>query len=703
MMMTNPARTPAATIAGLLQHAVELHQQGEISRAGAIYSKVIELDPVQPDALQLLGVVLTQSGDAELGAELISRSLAINPAQPAAHANLGHAQLALRRFGAALASYDRSIAQWPDYAPAHNGRGSALVALQRPEEALLCFERALELMPDFPAARYAHALALLGVGRVHEVLVEADAADAIGGWQAEWSMLRGDSLRRLGRVEAAAREYQRVLDVHPKSPEALLALATLATAERRFDLAAELFARLLKAAPNQNFFCGVCLHAQLQVFDWSDYRAAVRRIIADVDAGKKSDLPFTFLAISDDPARQQRCARAYADALPKGDGRLHGDLPTRHERIRVAYVSADFLEHPTAYLLAGLFESHDRSRFEIIAISLRADPASPTARRLETAFDRFIDVSGQSDEQIARLISTLGVDIAVDLMGYTAEERPGILVRRPAPVQVNYIGFPATMGSAHVDYLLADPFVIPPDAAKFYSENIAYLPVCFQVNDARRVEAAAAVTRPEVGLPVDGLVWCAFHASFKINPPLFDVWCRLLDAVPGSVLWLVSNTATAEFNLRREASGRGIDPGRLVFAHRVPYPQHLARLGLADVCLDTWPFNGGATTSDALWCGVPVVTMTGGAFASRMSGSLLHAVGLPELVTDNFVDYQRIAARLATDHDALMRIRARLAHGRTNSPLFDTDGFRRHIEAAYATMWQRQRRGEPAASFHVAH
>jgi predicted O-linked N-acetylglucosamine transferase (SPINDLY family) len=728
-------RTLAATIAGLLQHAVELHQQGEISRAGAIYSKVIELDPVQPDALQLLGVVLTQSGDAERGAELISRSLAINPAQPAAHANLGHAQLALRRFGAALASYDRAIAQWHHYAPAHNGRGSALVALQRPDEALPCFERALELMPDFPEAlgnralalcalwrfaealadcdralrirpglaeaHYAHAVALLGLGRVHEVLAEADAAPAAGALHTEWSMLRGDALRRLGRVEAAALEYQRVLDVHPKLPEALLALATLATAERRFDQAAALFARLLKVAPERDFYRGVCLHSQLHVFDWSDYRAAVRRIITDVDLGKKSDLPFTFLAISGDPHRQQRCARAYAAALPKAGARLHGDLRTGHPRIRVAYVSADFLEHPMAYLLAGLFESHDRRRFEIIAISLRADSASPTAHRLETAFDRFIDVSGQSDEQIARLIAALEVDIAVDLMGYTAEERPGILARRPAPVQVSYIGFPATMGSAHVDYLLADPFVIPPDAAQFYDESIAYLPVCFQANDARRVESAAAATRPAAGLPVDGFVWCAFHASVKLNPPLFDVWCRLLDTVPDSVLWLVANTVTAEFNLRREAFRRGIDPARVVFAHRVPYPQHLARLGLADVCLDTWPFNGGATTSDALWCGVPVVTMTGGAFASRMSGSLLHAVGLPELVTDNFVDYQRIAAGLATDRDALMRMRTRLAQNRAGSPLFDTQGFRRYIESAYATMWERQQRGEAAASFHV--
>jgi predicted O-linked N-acetylglucosamine transferase (SPINDLY family) len=354
-----------------------------------------------------------------------------------------------------------------------------------------------------------------------------------------------------------------------------------------------------------------------------------------------------------------------------------------------------------AYLLAGLSEAHDRTRFETIAVSLRADDSSPTAARLRAAFDRFIDVSGQSDEQIARLIAELEVDIAVDLIGYTAEERPGIFVRRPAPIQVNYIGFPATLGSEHIDYILADQFVIPPDAAAFYSESIAYLPECFQANDARRAEAAGPVTRPEVGLPIHGFVWCAFHASVKINPPMFDIWTRLLHAVPDSVLWLVANTMTAETNLRREALKRGIDPTRLVFARREPYPRHLARLNLADLCLDTWPFNGGATTSDALWRGVPVVTLTGGAFSSRMSGSLLRAAGLSELVTGNFADYERVAHELATDRNGLTALRSRLSQARETSALFDTNGLTRHVEAAYTIMWERQQRGEAAASFRV--
>lgn len=762
-------QAPEFTIPGLLNQAVDLHRQGWLPQAADIYSKIISLDPRQPDALHLLGVVLTQSGDAARGAGLIETSLALNPAQPVALANLGNAQASMHRLDEALASYDRSIALWPDYAPAHNGRGSVLAAMQKPADALPNFDRALELMPDFAEAldnratallklyrfedavaaftrllrirpdnaqlltsralarcalwhyaealadsdralllhpslaeaRFARCTALLGCGRVQDVL--AEIGDALAGTSnyPELLVLRGNALKQLGRREEAIREFERALALRADLPEALIALGTLEGAARRYDRAADIFAKLLDVAPDHDFYRGVCLHAKLHVFDWRGYGPELHSVLAGVGAGKKSDLPFSFLAISDDPAAQLKCAAEYAGVRPQLPAPLRTASRQPRERLRVAYVSADFLEHPMAYLLAGLFEAHDRTRFEVTAVSLRADPASPMARRLKGAFERFVDVSGESDERIARLIAELDVDIAVDLMGYTSEERPGILLRRPAPIQVNYIGFPATMAAAHIDYLVADRFVVPPATAQFYSESIAYLPECFQANDRHRIAPAGAVTRSECGLPAHSFVWCAFHASVKINPPLFDVWCRLLHAVPDSVLWLISNTDAAETNLQREAIERGIDPQRLVFAKRETYSRHLARLALADLCLDTWPFNGGATTSDALWCGVPVITRVGGAFSSRMSGSLLRTIGLSELVTDNFADYQRCAERLATDRNALESIRSRLDRGRDSSPLFDTDRFRRHLESAYTTMWERYERGEAPASFDV--
>ena len=692
----NPAQPVARANLGHAQLAMK-----QYTAALESYDRSIASLPDYAPAHNGRGSALSELGRAAEGLESFDRALRLLPNFPEALGNRGSALFKLRRYEEAVAAFNEVLCVRPDDAPALAHRALAFVHLWRYTEALTDSDRALQIRPSNAHALNARCAALVGLGRFDDVIAATDGVPASREQDSELLFVRANALRQVGRTAEAIAGYERALRVRPDFPEALAALGMLETAERRYDRAAEVFTRLLAAAPEGDFNQGICLHAKLHIFDWSDCASAVGKIVADLDAGKKSDLPFTFLSISDDPERQLRCARAYASARPRtGDSLYHRSMKP-HDRIRVAYISADFLEHPMAYLLAGLFETHDRGRFEIIAISLRSDPASPTAKRLRGAFDRFIDASKATDEQIARLLSELEVDIAVDLMGYTSEERPGILVRRPAPIQVNYIGFPATMGSPHIDYILADRFVIPPGEAASYSECVAWLPECFQVNDGRRIRATGEVTRADVGLPPDGFVFGAFHASVKINPPMFDVWARLLKAVPESVLWLISQTPTAETNLRREARQRGVDPARLVFAKRESYPLHLARLGLADLCLDTWPFNGGATTSDALWSGVPMVTMTGRALASRMSGSLLRTIGLTELVTKSFPEYERTACQLAMNRDELLAVRARLARGVVESPLFNTDRCRRYIEAAYTTMWERHRRGEKPEPFLV--
>ena len=351
--------------------------------------------------------------------------------------------------------------------------------------------------------------------------------------------------------------------------------------------------------------------------------------------------------------------------------------------------------------MAGLFEKHDSPRFETYAISLREDEGSPIARRVKAAFERYIAVQSLPDHEIAQLIRHLEIDIVVDLMGYTGGHRAGIFTYRPAPLQVNYLGFPATMGTADIDYIIADDYLIPEEHRSGYSEHIVYLPDCFQANDDRRPVAAETPTRTQMGLPEVGFVWCSFHSSYKLNPTLFDVWARLLMAVPDSVLWLVGGSPAVVENLRREALIRGVDAQRLVFAESLPYSQHLARLRLADLCLDTYPFNGGTTSSDALWAGVPVVTCAGRSFAARMAGSLLHALGLLGLVTHSLEEYAQLALRLARAPERLAEVRATLAHQRDASPLFDTDRFRRHLESAYLAMMERRRSGLPAATLTI--
>jgi len=369
--------------------------------------------------------------------------------------------------------------------------------------------------------------------------------------------------------------------------------------------------------------------------------------------------------------------------------------------LRVAYLSADFRDHAVAYLTAELYELHDRSRFDVFGVSFGVDDAREMRKRLAAAFDEFHDVRGTSDQEVAKLLYDLQVDIAIDLMGHTAESRPGIFAHRPAPIQASYLGYPGTMGTPFIDYIIADKVVAPFEQQQFYTEKIVHLPDCYQVNDSKRKIAENAPTRRELGLPERAFVFCCFNNNWKLTPAIFEGWMRLLDQVEGSVLWLFRDNESAERNLREEARRRGIDPSRLVFATRLSPDAHLARHRLADLFLDTLPYNGHTTASDALWAGLPVLTRKGEAFAGRVAASLLHAVGIPELITSNIEDYQALALKLAREPELLAGIKAKLAARRNTYPLFDTVRFTRHVEAAYTTMWETWRRGEAPKSFSV--
>jgi protein O-GlcNAc transferase len=361
-----------------------------------------------------------------------------------------------------------------------------------------------------------------------------------------------------------------------------------------------------------------------------------------------------------------------------------------------------FRVHPLSFLTAGLFERHDRARFETIAVSLGPDTPTPIRSRVQAAFERFIDVRPSTDREVARMLVEWEVDIAVDLNGFTANARTGIFGLRPAPVQVSYLGYPATMGAPYIDYIVADDEVIPPEHRPYYTEKIVYLPDTYQVSDCDRRIAERTPTRAELGLPEQGFVFCCFNNNYKITPTMFDGWMRLLAKVEGSVLWLFEGNAAVSRNLRREAAARGIAPERLVFAQRVALDEHLARHRRADLFLDTLPYNAHTTANDALWAGLPVLTCRGTTFAGRVAASLLRAIGLPELITGSLPEYEALALQLATDSALLAGIRDRLARHRDRYPLFDTDRFRRHLEAAYVEMWERYQRAEPPASFAVA-
>ena len=515
----------------------------------------------------------------------------------------------------------------------------------------------------------------------------------------------GTALLYLRRPEEALPHYDRALALDPGFAAVLANQGNALRSLKRHSQAAEAFRRLREVAPHFDFALGSCFGALRDCCDWRDYALLLEQTTAGVRAGARVERPFSLLSVSDSLALQRECARLYAAYLcPTAEPPLWTGERYIHERIRVAYLSADFRDHVVSYVMAPVYERHDRERFHTIGISLAAEDDSDIVRRSRRALGEFVSVASLSDQSAAELVRRLEVDIAVDLMGFTEGCRPGIFARRPAPVHISLLGFPGTLGVPYMDYIVADDFVIPDSLEAGYAEKAIRLPDCFQPSDARRAQLAAAppVSRAAAGLPEDALVLCCFNNSYKLSPPLFRVWTRLLERVPQSVLWLLGEDAMLRENLLKEAAAFGIDARRLVFARRVPYVEHLARLSLADLFLDTLPFNGGATAGDVLCAGVPLLTCAGEAFAARMAGSLLRSLGLQELIATSLGEYEGRALELLDHPQRLAELRARLAGALRDAPLFDAARYCRHLEAAYLRMSARVANGEQPSSLSVA-
>jgi predicted O-linked N-acetylglucosamine transferase (SPINDLY family) len=728
---------PRADVAALLGQAVALHQAGRLAEAEPLYRRMLQVQPRHFDGLHLLGVIHYQRGDLEGAVRQIDAALKINPDVAAAHNNrgnalkdLGRAEEALasfdraialkpdyaeavynrgntlrelERFADAVASYDRAIALRPGYAEAFSNRGSALKQIERFDEALASYDRATALKPGYAEAFYNRANVLDALNRHEEAVADCDRAIALKPDLAEAHNNRANALKHLRRLDEAVEAYDRALALKPDYADALSNRGSVLLGLQRIDEAVVSFGRAHELDPDQDHLKGTYLHARMLLCDWTEFDVRCAELNAAVADGIAATYPFQLLSCASTPAAQLQCARTFvANKYPPFREPVWRGERYAHERIRVAYLSSDLRDHPVAHLASGLFARHDRSRFETIAISFGDDKPSAMRARMKASFDRFIDANQMSDRETARLIRDLEIDIAVDLNGFTDGSRPQVFAQRPAPVQVNYLGYAGTLGQDHYDYILADRFVIPETAAAHYAEKVVYLPDSFMVNDAERKISAHRPSRAEAGLPESGFVFCCFNNAYKITPDVFDVWMRLLEDVDGSVLWLSTANARAMDNLRREASQRGVAAERLVFAPKVALNEdHLARVALADLFLDTLYYNAHTTAADALWAGVPVITCPGTTFASRVAGSLLDAVGLPELITDSVPDYEALALRLARDPDQLSAVRQKLARNRNAFPLFDTARFTRHLEAAYTTMWERAERGERPQSFAV--
>ena len=645
-----------------------LAAQGEVAEAIEHFRRTVALAPCEAWSHIALGNALLGEGALADASASYEAALAISPNLAEAHSNLGEALRRMGRVSEAVAACELALVLKPELAEAHNNLGNALREEGSLGPAISHYEQALRLKPDWPEVHNNIAIALQEQGRTAEAVEHYQRALSLNSGLAEIHQNLGSALAQAGRAADAIAALKRALALKPDYPEALVQVAEL----------------------------------NAELCDWRDREAETSQVLDLMRRHPGLVPPFNLQAQQSTPAEQLLSAQQWSKRIAQGrsPGFTH-DRSCPPHKIRLGYLSADFRDHPVAYAIAETIERHDRTRFEVFGYSYGPDDGSALRRRLETAFDRFIDLQAVGNDEAARQINTDGVHLLIDLTGYTRLGRPQILVSRPAPIQVNFLGFLGTMGAEFIDYIIVDPFIAPSSRQPFYSEKVVRLTSGWWPGEIRWEIAEEARQRTAYGLPEDAFVFCCFNTSYKITPQMFDVWMRLLRPKPHSVLWLGVADSAVQDNLRREAAQRGISPARLVFAPREPMADYLARHRHADLFLDTLPYNAVGTAYHALLAGLPVLTCAGETFAGRTAGAILLAAGLPELVTLSIEAYERLANRLLRDADLLSDIRARLARARSSSTLFDGDRTVRELETAFARMSENWLRGEAPQPFSV--
>ena len=642
-------------IAFLLNKAVESLKNSNLETAELYLKQTKRLEFNNPHVLRLFGVIFAQRGEYSDALEYLNRSLKILPKNSLTLSNLGIVFFALRQYSNALDAYDKSLKIDPKYHEAWSNKGNALCELKRFDEAITHYDKALSLKPDYAQG---------------------------------WSN-KGAILSDLKRYDEAIAHFDQALSLKPEFAEAWSNKGNTLKECKRYDEAIAHFDQALSLKPDIDWVTGDLLHTKMKICSWSGLAESLENISEKVMTNERVVTPFFLLALNDDVLHHKKASEIYAQSKYSSNTAL-GPISKRpqSQKIRVGYFSADFKNHPVAFLIAELFELHDRNQFEIYGFSY-VKATDEMRQRLERSFDQLIEIGAKSDIEVAKLSRNLNIEIAVDLTGFTQDARTGIFAYRAAPIQISYLGYPGTMGSDYIDYIIADKTLIPSQSQESYSEKVVYLPNSYQVNDRKRVISERQFTREELGLPEKGFVFCCFNNNYKILPTTFVSWTRILGAVEGSVLWLFQDNSWAAENLKKEAEKRGIAAYRLVFAERLPLSEHLARHRQADLFLDTFPYNAHTTASDALWAGLPVLTLEGRSFASRVAASLLNAIGLPELITKTQEEYESLAIELAKNPQRLTDIKLMLKNNRLTTPLFDTPLFAKNLEAAYVKMYGR--------------
>jgi predicted O-linked N-acetylglucosamine transferase (SPINDLY family) len=723
-------------INSLLQEAIQNIQRNNLVEAKVLLLKILDTEPSNFDALNIIGVITGKENNHIEAINFFRKAQKIKPDNNLINFNLAKAfsesgndleaikyyKIAIRldknhlgsclnfanslyeleRYDEALSYYDQALKLKPNYAEAYYNKGNIFRNLKRYDEALYNYDQALKLKPDYFEVYNNKALTLNYLKRYDEALYNYDQALKLKPDYVIAYCNKGNIFKDLKRYDEALYHYDQAIKLKPDFAEVYNNKGNIFKDLKRYDKALYHYDQAIKLKPDFEYLFGMSLHMKMFMCDWQDFNVKVENLLLQTNENKKSSFCYPVLALTDSPSIQRKSSEIWINDKHPFNSLFGPILKSRQrDKIKIGYYSPDFREHPVTYLLTELIELHDKNQFELFGFYFGPPDSSKMHKRVSSAFNQFIDVGLKSDKDIALISRELGIDIAVDLTGFTESARTDIFSYRAAPIQVNYLGYPGTTGAEYIDYIIADPIIIPTESQQYYSEKIVYLPNSYQVNDRQRSMTDKVFTKDELGLPKDSFVFCCFNNNYKITPNTFDGWVRILKVVKGSVLWLLEDNPIAVLNLRKEAQVRGLDPNRLVFAKRANPPEHLARHRAADLFIDTLPYNAHTTASDALWAGLPVLTCMGESFASRVAASLLNAIELPELITTTQKQYEARAIELATNPEKLKAIKYKLERNRLTTALFDTPRFTKHIEAAYKQMYERYQDDLPLNNIYI--
>ena len=640
----------------LISKALQFHKEGKLQDAINLYSDVLENKKNDPQLLFLIGTAYIQQGKIEKGIQELKKSIYLKPENLFAHSNLGNALKDLKRYDEALLSYDEALRINPNYADIHNNRGSVLKNLKNYNEALASYEKALQIKPDHS---YAHNN-------------------------------KGNTLKDLKRYEEALASYDKAIKINPNFADTYNNKGNALKDLKRYDEALSNYEKVVKLKLDFDYILGKVLHTNMILCSWNNFDSLSKKISKALNKNSKVIEPFSFLGLTDNPSASKLSSEIFVkDKIAKPSKIKPMTKYKNHKKPRIGYYSADFCDHAVLHLMMDVFRNHNKSLFDFFGFSFGPDKNDDWRNEVKNYFIKFEDVTKISDKEVADLSRKLEIDIAIDLTAFTSNSRSGIFSYRAAPIQINYLGYPGTMGAEYVDYIIADEVIIPKENFNYYSEKVLYLPDCYQANMSQKNISKKQFKRSDFGLPDNAFVFCSFNNNYKITPHIFNIWMNILKKVPNSVLWIFKSNETASRNLKRETELRGVDPNRVIFASYLPNDEHLKRISLADLFLDTFPYNAHVTASDAIRMGIPILTLTGNSFASRVGASILSCIGIKELITRNKREYQELGIELALNTNKLYKIKKRLKDSLSKSSLYDSHLFTKNLENIYFNLFNK--------------